>query len=222
MDAPANVDDHGYYEVEVEEQLRRVYPRVARRAASTPPDSMGAEAATPSVAIAPATPEQMPMRQLIWRAIKRTLNYWFPPDPPNVIAVIRMPERIYCARCGTMRVSKYCPTCGANVDKLFTKMVRQMAQYVVQGTAKRRREIARSVQEQVEIQAAEMVDQIRRRVEAKLAMLERTYVMEIARQRRTIDRLLHPYPPHLLPSPRVNMVALDPSTGDRRDTDRSG
>ena len=143
------------------------------------------------LAAVPASPsEDVPLLRILCRAFRRSLAYWFPPDPPQVIAIVKMPERMYCVHCGTDRVARHCPNCGRNVDKQYQKMVTRMATYVVAGTEQLRRAIAADVQRQLESYTAELVDQQKQRINRKLEQLERAYVMQIVRQKRQLQSQL--------------------------------
>lgn len=105
-----------------------------------------------------------------------------PPDTPHVIAIIKVPERLYCPRCGMPKTQKYCSGCGVNVEKQYRKLVRQLATYAVHDTAEQRYFLEKSLRHYLQ----QVTEKHQKEIVAALEKLERNYVMEIVRQRKEL------------------------------------
>jgi len=105
-----------------------------------------------------------------------------PPDHPQVIAIINVPEQLHCPRCGTPKTQKYCSGCGVNVEKQYRKLVRQLATYAVHDTAEQRHFLERSLRHYLQ----QVTEKQQKEIVAALEKLERNYVMEIVRQRKEL------------------------------------
>ena len=119
-----------------------------------------------------------------FKLICRILTAMGPPDAPQVIAVINVPEQLHCPRCGAAKTHKYCSCCGVNVERQYRKMVRKLAQYAVQETADERQFLETSLRYYLQ----DETERHRREIAVALEKLERNYVVEIARQRKELRR----------------------------------
>lgn len=131
--------------------------------------------------------------------LARVMTALGPPDQPHVIAVIKLPDKFFCPRCGDERADEYCSNCGVDVRQEYRKAIRKLAYYVVDATDSQRRTLEASLQMHID----QIADQQRQQIEYKLATLERQYVMEIARQHKQIKRMQR----RRLPPPGVEIGA---------------
>jgi hypothetical protein len=190
-----NQNEQLWYDVQIEDDVRRVQRVGVSKNPHIP---------VPAQEFPEAIEEnsQPSILRLMWRALGGVLEKLGPDDPPRIIAIIRAPERMYCAACGTQRVARYCPICGANVDRQYQKMVRLMARYVVDASSQRRESIESAIKAEVERQVQTLARQQREQIHQKMQMLERAYVMEIVRQKQRIDSLTAEVDRHkALPAP---------------------
>jgi hypothetical protein len=219
------------YKVETDEGLRWISPVSATRRDPTRTQPAGRDPAGPDMS--PSDPSATPpdataagqspvllprcsawgVVRGVWRIVVRILEMLGPHDPPHVIAVIRAPERMHCASCGTERVAKYCPICGENVDRQYRKMVKKLARYVVDGTADRRKTIEAALAEAVNHRVNELAEQQSRLVQERLALMERQYVMEVARHRKAVQQLMT-LPTAGSPGPAVLRQLQDQTAGE--------
>src|SRR5690606_31897259 len=109
---------------------------------------------------------------LLWRLLVRLLEWLGPPDHPHMIAIIQAPAEMYCTRCGTVRVARYCPVCGADVDRQYRKLVRQLARYVVDGTADQRHRLEAALAAEIERQVAQLRETHQKLLTERLERLE--------------------------------------------------
>ncbi len=111
------------------------------------------------------------------------LSRWAgPPDEPQVIAVIKAPDRLFCPRCGEERTDNYCAVCGINVEKEYRKMVRHLVKYVVIDTESQRNFLSQSVGAEL----ARVASEQRAEIEEKMIWIRRQHDMEIARIHRSL------------------------------------
>jgi len=61
-----------------------------------------------------------------FQLVCRILTAMGPPDWPHVIAVINVPERLYCPRLVRKRPRSIGSSCGVNIEKQYRKMVRKL------------------------------------------------------------------------------------------------
>jgi hypothetical protein len=194
-----------WYDVDLEGGVKRIHRVGVGRAAPMPDPTVAAEPLSEGII------------GLVWRAFVGALARLAPDDPPRIIAIIKAPERMYCARCGTQRVSRYCPICGANVEKQYRKMVLQMAQYVVNGTSERRESLEQAVMLEVERRVADLKREYAVMLSDRLQQVERELAWEIETF-RTAARKLVADRQAALPSPEFeSQDCLWPDPSDSED-----
>jgi hypothetical protein len=108
-----------------------------------------------------------------------------PPDSPHVIAIIKAPDKLYCPRCGAPKTQKHCSACGANVEKEYRKLVRQLAWYAVEDTKQQREFLELSLKGYLQ----QVTQKQQQEIVVALEKMERNYVMEIVRQKKELRQL---------------------------------
>ena len=122
-----------------------------------------------------------------------------PSDTPHIVAIIQAPERLFCPRCGEPKTKKHCSGCGVNTEKAYRKLVRQLAYYAIQDTKEQRVYLEASVKGYLQ----GVVQKQQREIALALETMERTYVMEIARQHKALRAYQHTLMPPSSPGPET-------------------
>jgi len=177
------------YSVEIDGTTRRIDRVPTARRELTPEDETYQHLAERMLDATEPPRPPVGILGLLWRVLVRALEKLGPTDPPHIIAIIKAPERMYCVHCGTQRVARYCPICGRDVDRQYRRLVRQMARYVVDGTADRRASLEADLRAHVEQQVDSLRSLQMDMLKARLAKLEREYTMELARQKKQLQAM---------------------------------
>ena len=203
----------GSYQVQIEDEFRRIEMTGASRADSPPPSWVEPATEKPrrsvglrcldfgvvlSVLLLHACHVYWRPGLMILAAFSLSVGltiYWplfawalaalGPPDRPHVIAIIKPPDRLFCPRCGEERNDKHFSACGLDTEKAYRMTVRQLARYVVEDTEHQRNSLETSLQ--VYLQG--IGEQQQKQLESSLKSMERNYVMQIARQHKLIREL---------------------------------